>query len=419
MNRLAISRAANLAMFLFLVVLSWCFKASYFSFAVAIFIIFLLCDIWYSYRNHEKIFPDVSRPFKYMAGAIFSLYILFILTAIFHFDGQDVHKAIEYAYLSIPFFMTWWISAKYSVSQGVRWGILVGAIIACVIGLHQWCINPGIRIESSYAHPNHFGTMINLTLPLIGYYAVHVKNNAYKILSVCTMIVQLGCLYLTGSRGALLALIGAVVLGMLWAYVSLREYKNIRFGKYACVFIILILIGGGFTLYHMGQERNLDVVRMAETGDSVAKAGGERMQMIRASIAMWEDHKLFGVGAGHWGEAYYGQYRPSDIHEEGHSMPHNMPLFFLSTGGLVGVAGYCIFIILSIVALTKVVKMGRSLKWGIAVYMIFLSFFLQGLVDTTIINKIPARMYFAIMGCIVTLSASRLIANSEIKQLRE
>lgn len=87
--------------------------------------------------------------------------------------------------------------------------------------------------------------MINLTLPLIGYYAVHVKNNAYKILSVCTMIVQLGCLYLTGSRGALLALIGAVVLGMLWAYVSLREYKNIRFGKYACVFIILFLLVAG------------------------------------------------------------------------------------------------------------------------------------------------------------------------------
>lgn len=101
------------------------------------------------------------------------------------------------------------------------------------------------------------------------------------------------------------------------------------------------------------------------------------MQMIQASIAMWEDHKLFGVGAGHWGEAYYGQYRPSDIHEEG------IPCLTicrcsLSTGGLVGFAGYCIFIILSIMALTKIVKMGRSLKWGIMVYMIFLSFFCRG-----------------------------------------
>lgn len=402
-HSIRMNQISNIFLFFIMIIISWEFKASYFSYALILFVLFLMIDGYYSFHHQLSFLPKRNKTFYVILLGILSFYLAFNFTSLMHWTHIDLVKSMDYTWLCFPFFMTWWILSKYDAERGLRWGILVGAVIACVIGLHQWCINPGIRIESSYAHPNHFGTMINLTLPLIGYYAVHVKNNAYKILSVCTMIVQLGCLYLTGSRGALLALIGAVVLGMLWAYVSLREYKNIRFGKYACVFIILILIGGGFTLYHMGQERNLDVVRMAETGDSVAKAGGERMQMIRASIAMWEDHKLFGVGAGHWGEAYYGQYRPSDIHEEGHSMPHNMPLFFLSTGGLVGAAGYCIFIILSIVALTKVVKMGRSLKWGIAVYMIFLSFFLQGLVDTTIINKIPARMYFALMGSFIPL----------------
>lgn len=402
-HSIRMNQISNIFLFFIMIIISWEFKASYFSYALILFVLFLMIDGYYSFHHQLSFLPKRNKTFYVILLGILSFYLAFNFTSLMHWTHIDLVKSMDYTWLCFPFFMTWWILSKYDAERGFRWGILVGAVIACVIGLHQWCINPGIRIESSYAHPNHFGTMINLTLPLIGYYAVHVKNNAYKILSVCTMIVQLGCLYLTGSRGALLALIGAVVLGMLWAYVSLREYKNIRFGKYACVFIILILIGGGFTLYHMGQERNLDVVRMAETGDSVAKAGGERMQMIRASIAMWEDHKLFGVGAGHWGEAYYGQYRPSDIHEEGHSMPHNMPLFFLSTGGLVGAAGYCIFIILSIVALTKVVKMGRSLKWGIAVYMIFLSFFLQGLVDTTIINKISARMYFALMGSFIPL----------------
>lgn len=402
-HSIRMNQISNIFLFFIMIIISWEFKASYFSYALILFVLFLMIDGYYSFHHQLSFLPKRNKTFYVILLGILSFYLAFNFTSLMHWTHIDLVKSMDYTWLCFPFFMTWWILSKYDAERGFRWGILVGAVIACVIGLHQWCINPGIRIESSYAHPNHFGTMINLTLPLIGYYAVHVKNNAYKILSVCTMIVQLGCLYLTGSRGALLALIGAVVLGMLWAYVSLREYKNIRFGNYACVFIILILIGGGFTLYHMGQERNLDVVRMAETGDSVAKAGGERMQMIRASIAMWEDHKLFGVGAGHWGEAYYGQYRPSDIHEEGHSMPHNMPLFFLSTGGLVGAAGYCIFIILSIVALTKVVKMGRSLKWGIAVYMIFLSFFLQGLVDTTIINKIPARMYFALMGSFIPL----------------
>lgn len=403
LHSIRMNQISNIFLFFILIIISWEFKASYFSYALILFALFLMIDGYYSFHHQLSFLPKRNKPFYVILLGILSFYLAFNFTSLMHWTHIDLVKSMDYTWLCFPFFMTWWILSKYDAERGFRWGILVGAVIACVIGLHQWYINPGIRIESSYAHPNHFGTMINLTLPLIGYYAVHVKNNAYKILSICTMIAQLGCLYLTGSRGALLALIGAAVLGMLWAYASIRKYKNIKIGKYVCTFIILTLISGGFALYHMGQERNLDVVKMAETDNSLAKAGGERTQMIRASIAMWEDHKLLGVGAGHWGEAYYGQYRPSDIHEEGHSMPHNMPLFFLSTGGLVGVAGYCIFIILSIVALTKAVKMGRSLKWGIAVYMIFLSFFLQGLVDTTIINKIPARMYFSLMGSFIPL----------------
>ena len=172
--------------------------------------------------------------------------------------------------------------------------------------------------------------------------------------------------------------------------------------------MLLFLLGGGVAFHHMGQERNVDVIELAESGKSITRAGGERAQMIQASIAMWKDHKVLGVGAGHWGEAYYGPYKPADIHEKGHSMPHNMPIFFLSTGGIVGVAGYGIFVIISAVTLTQIVKMKKDPACGLAVYMVFLSFFLQGLVDSTIINKIPARMYFALMGSFIPWGYMRL-----------
>lgn len=406
-----INRLANIFTFFIMVIISWCFKSSYFSYALILFILLFVIDGVYSFRHKYPFLPKGNKCFFMMLLGLAFFYLTFNFTSIIHWNQSDLSRSLDYAWLCFPFFMTWWVLSKYNVEKGFRWGILAGAIIACVIGLYQWYMNPGIRIESSYAHPNHFGTIINLTLPLIGYYAVYFKNNAYKILSVCTMIMQLVCLYLTGSRGALLALIGATVLGVLWAYVSLRVYKNMKIGKYVCFFIILILVGGGFTLCHMGQERDLDVVKMAETGDSVAKAGGERMQMIQASIAMWEDHKIWGVGADHWGEAYYGPYKPADIHEKGHTMPHNMPLFFLSTGGIVGFTGYGVFIILSIIALTQIIKKERNFDFGIAVYMVFLSFFLQGLVDTTIINKIPARMYFALMGAFIALPYLHLRQN--------
>lgn len=398
-----INQASNLSIFLILVIISWCFKSSYFSYALIVFALFLIADGLYSFHQKYPFFPKRNKLFYVMAVGLLSFYLAFNFTSIIHWNQLDLAKSLDYTWLCFPFFMTWWILAKYDAEKGFRWGILVGAIIACGIGLYQWYLNPGVRIESSYAHPNHFGTMINLTLPLIGYYAFHVEDRAYKILSLFTMTMQLMCLYLTSSRGALLALVGAAIVGLIWIYACLRKYQNIKVGKYIWIFIIVILIGGGFVFHHMEQQRNINVIKMAETGQSIAQTGGERAQMFRASIAMWEDHKILGVGAGHWGEAYYGPYRPSDIHEEGHSMPHNMPLFFLSTGGIVGFAGYGIFIILTAVTLTKIVKKEKDSAFGLAVYMVFLSFFLQGLVDTTIINKIPSRMYFAIIGSFIPL----------------
>jgi O-antigen ligase len=397
---------ANISILLILIIISWCFKASYFSYALIVFVLFLAIDGIYSYRSKQPFLPRRSREFYIMTAGILGFYLLFILTAILHWDKLDLTKALDYTGLCFPFFITWWILTKYDAEKGFRWGILIGAIIACCIGLYQWYGHPGIRIRSSYANPNHFGTMINLMLPLIGYYALKIKNHVYRIISVFAMIMQLVCLYLTGSRGALLALVGAALVGLFWVCVCLRKDQNVNIGKYVWVFLIVVLIGGGFSFYHLGQERHMDFSRMTEDGQfikSIAKTGEERAQMIQASIAMWEDHKIFGVGAAHWGEAYYGPYRPSDIHELGHSMPHNMPLFFLSTGGLVGFAGYSIFVILTAVTLTKIVKKEKDLVSGLTIYMVFLSFFLQGLVDTTIINKIPARMYFALLGSFIPL----------------
>lgn len=396
-------QAANVFIFLILVIISWSFKPSYFSYALILFALFLLVDGIYSARIHCAFCPRRTQLFYVLMAGIFILYLAFNLTSVLHWNRLDLTKSLDYTWLCFPFFITWWILSKYDAEKGLRWGILAGAVIACAIGMHQWYMNPELRIESSYAHPNHFGTMINLTFPLIGYYAFRIKDLAYKILSFCTMAVQLICLYLTESRGALLALVGSAVLGMLWTYFSLRKYGVANLGKYLCVLVIAILIGGGFALYHMGQERHMDIVKMVETGESIAHAGGERAQMFRASIAMWEDHKLVGVGAGHWGEEYYDSYRPDDIHEEGHSMPHNMPLFFLSTGGVLGATGYGIFVIISVMALTRMIKKIKDFCFGLMICMVFLSFFIQGFVDTTIINKIPARMYFALMGCFAPL----------------
>ena len=63
-----------------------------------------------------------------------------------------------------------------------------------------------------------------------------------------------------------------------------------------------------------------------------------------------------------------------------------------------------IYLVLTVGGLHLSVKKRQDYYWCLAISIIFLSFFLQGMVDTTIINKIPGRMYFALMGIIAAQS---------------
>ena len=75
-----------------------------------------------------------------------------------------------------------------------------------------------------------------------------------------------------------------------------------------------------------------------------------------------------------------------------------MPVYFLSTSGLLGGIGYLLFHGILFMTLIKSFPLARD-KWLVmALLSVFLAFFFQGLVDTTIINKIPARIYFGLLG---------------------
>lgn len=385
-------RIANVVIFLFFVIISWCFKASYFSFAIGLFTLFVVFEVIYKYKYGVRILPHGSESFRYWSTGIFILYLLFLLSAVFHHDRSDIVQSINYMCLTAPFFMTWWISGRYSVKKGVKWGILVGMLIACGIGAYQWYLQPGIRVQSSYASPNHFGTMIDITIPFIAYFMLSCKNTIYRIIASVVLLGQAFCLYAASSRGALIGLMGGLILSTLVSWFVAKHETQFHFKKSVVALVLGLVILGGFGAYYM------------EHGRVESHLGGERMFMIEASIDMWKDHPLIGVGAAHWYENYYGGYHPEGASEKGLTMPHNMPLYFLSTGGILGGIGFIAFYVLSFMGLYLALRKQESFLLSICALIPFFAFFIQGLVDTTIINKIPARMYFALMGYLTALS---------------
>lgn len=371
------------------------FSASYFSYAVGIFLLYFLYDAYVSHKNQREFWPNINKIGRYLLGGTALFYMVLLGDNLLLNDWQSVAKGMDIALLSVPFYMFFFLEGKHGVDRGIQWGVLSGSTIITVYGLYKGLLGIDGRYESFFAHPNHFGTAIAMLCPFLCM-LFWKEQKIWKKAGIGILILaMLFCLYKTESRGAIAAFLGGILISlgsMLWLYRS-RIPKKAK--KMISIFLVLVCLIGGAAFGYLQSERK-----------GAAKIGGERIIMLEASYEMWQDHKWMGIGMDRWGEYYYSpQYHPKTGHETNLSMPHNMFIYFLSTAGIWGGVGYLLFLGLSAWGLYKTAGVIDNPLLSVAILAAFWAFTIQGLVDTTIINKIPSRIYFALMGYYIALGS--------------
>ena len=342
----------------------------------------------YYFKGKRLIYEVSLYPeLKYVLWGCLCFYGSIILDSIILRDMQSLSRSLEYASLTIPFFVFYVLRTSYDIDKGTKMGLLVSCSIIFTLGIYQWYQDPNARIMSTFANPNHLATMVAIVTPLIAYFLKNSSGYIERIGLAFLMGLGFFCMYLTKSRGGLVALVLGICFSLFIMLIMSKHLKKKSIMTIVAGIVLVIVVGAG-AFYHLQEDRN-----------GISKYGGERLQMIEASYQMWNDHKLLGVGIDRWGENYYDvKYHPQNAMEQGHNMPHNMPVYFLSTSGLLGGIGYLLFHGILFMTLIKSFPLARD-KWLVmALLSVFLAFFFQGLVDTTIINKIPARIYFGVLG---------------------
>lgn len=362
------------------------FTAAYFSYAMGIFFLFLL---WQLRKDRRELLlrPTAIEVRRFVTGlAVF--YGLCLLSGLLRGDVGSIKRAWDIAMLSLPFFMLNFLQTRYAVSRAIQWGLLLGAFTSCLIAFFVCDERFGLRMASIFGHPNTFAVLPELLLPFTVWHFLRSKHTIEKLLITMIAAIMLYCLWHTESRGAMVAL--AAGIGLSFFVMAIVQRKAIGLKKLAVLAVsaCLVLSAGAGLLYEIQSTRSERSAR-----------GGERIEMLEASYEMWRDHKLLGVGLANWQENYYSErYHPENGIEEGLRMPHNMPAYFFSTAGLLGGTGYLAFLILSFAALYRTAGRAKD-KWlAAAALAAFFAFHIHGLVDSTIINKIPARLFFALMG---------------------
>lgn len=417
------------------------------------------CILYDCYR--KKSFSGFRIPRENWLGiAVFLGSVL--LASLLLGDKPSIHMAFKYVYWILPFLLAAYLGKladiRYAASVGALLSIAVTstnvAYLNYLLLQGQKLIGTrgpivGGRLGAFLSYPTHYAMLLACTFPLLLCFYSNKKlraNSLTAIFSFAVTLLGLWSLWKTGSRGGMIALFaGGLSVFALFCYFQ-KQGKLFRNGLtvgVAVVAVVLLLgIQGGNRTY----------------GDLA------RVRMMQASYAMWQDHKLLGVGLENWQKEYAGKYilkdeikkealqryqdrkkaveqryaaakkaieqkeaaapkteaeknaaakREADRiaawqnaaikSESSFDMPHNVIAWFFSTTGIIGGIGYLLFV-LYYGRLFYSKLQDNPNEWILYVgFWSFLAVTIHGLADAGITNKETARLLFLILGVALNL----------------
>lgn len=351
-----------IAFILFISVFSLYYKPS-FTVALIMFLMFLC----YKFYKKETL-SFLIFPLDFMKGIILFLGCI-LLASLVTLDKENINKAVEIIYSSLPFFCVYVLKTYGDIRPGIKAGLIAVAIAGFFLSIYEYYVLDIPRVGSLLKSVNLWSSALGLILPLSCYFFYAEKSAKLKILWLLCTFMLLYSIYLTKTRGMLVALLLVVfVLGM-------QKFTKIIVSLILAVMIYLAFNPEQLLFFH----RAYDI---------------ERLYGYQASIKMWMDNPVIGVGLSKWAEQYKTVYFPQGA-KEILVHAHNIFLFFLSAAGSLGIISFLYFMYNSLKYLYKKQKINIFYVFGFYTIVIFM---LHGLFDAVFIYKAVARIFWLILA---------------------
>lgn len=240
----------------------------------------------------------------------------------------DNTKKIKYATLVmlITFvYMTYWANAQYYIYH--VYGRLHGP--------------QGLNGDGIYYDQNYFAVLFVTGAPFLYFLSKQSNKKTVAAIAVLIILLSWNAIFLTASRGALVALLSVICV------FALRAKK-----KYVGVAVIAAL---GLAYWHDGgsiMKKRATTI----TNYSVSQSAEDRLDAWRAATRMMESHPFVGVGFASFGQAYpsYSKTHPRIAHDT-----------FFQIGGECGIFAGALYLILMGATVNRLRKNGNRLSAGI------------------------------------------------------
>ena len=248
------------------------------------------------------------------------------------------------------------------------------------------------RVTGGFGNPNLLAGFLVVLVPLT--FAAAVVDRRWRIVHLVGLVLALGGIYASFSRGALLA-------------VAVLPFLVLR-GRRLLLLAPVALLALGFAVPSVLSER------FALGDDNGAEIAGRRDIWSTAS-AIWGERPLLGTGLGGFAGEYAavrvtGKQFLADTRFEPPPHAHNLPLQLLAEQGLVGFAAF------GAVAATTVsaaVRLRRAADRRVAVLGAGMlgalgGLFVHNLFDVTLLENAGVQLWgvFGLLSALVSLHRS-------------
>ncbi len=145
------------------------------------------------------------------------------------------------------------------------------------------------RINSTFLHPNVLGAYMVMALPFLVSLMWVYRRGWQRLLLLAALCLNLGCLYLTGSRAAWIAL---GVIAIIYSVFSLFDGRLILLA----VTILMVVMMLFFLISPP------DFIKKRTVSFSAQEAAKARMSQYKLAVDFFMESPIFGIGMGMEGE---------------------------------------------------------------------------------------------------------------------
>lgn len=288
----------------------------------------------------------------YSHGIVLSILALAVVSTLQALEvAPALTTTMRYASFVALYFVVSQFIGDRALQRRLVWVLSLSSSVAALIALEYFFFAPGYvyRANLRYGDPNDLAFMLATTLPLT-FWLLRERWLVRPIVVAMIVVMSLGILF-TYSRGALVAL-GA---GIAW--LALTDRRRIPL----LVVAALVTAVAGITFVQSSPSKIFRVEEGLRAKEKIADYNVDtRLGAWDAAITLAVENPLVGIGPGNF-RYHYGRVTDTPPGAEPLGVVHNAYLDIAAELGIIGLALFIAYLVLSFSRLTTAHREGDGL----------------------------------------------------------